>query len=172
MCNSKIILSYEGKFNLEKIETLLFKAKKLMDEMDLNITIKKKIFNIMVECMDNINKHEDNFEDISMLKNSYFDFFKESEEIYWIRTKNTIKTNNIEQLTNKINYVNSLDRKGLRRLYEVVITTGELSPKGGAGLGLIDIAIKSANKLKYSFETLNDEYKTFLLEVKVINKKK
>ena len=52
-------------------------------------------------------------------------------------------------------------------LYEKLSTNNELSDKGGAGLGFITIAMKSGNKITPQFETINDKYSLFLLEIKI-----
>jgi hypothetical protein len=39
----------------------------------------------------------------------------------------------------------------------------KISEKGGAGLGLIDIAKKTGSKLSYQFKELNDEVSFFIL---------
>ena len=45
---------------------------------------------------------------------------------------------------------------------------GKLSEKGGGGLGLIDIAKKSRNKLQYSFKEIDDDYSFFTLTVNIL----
>jgi hypothetical protein len=42
-----------------------------------------------------------------------------------------------------------------------------LSAKGGGGLGLVDIARKSGNKLEYEFFNYNDNYYFFDLTIRV-----
>jgi hypothetical protein len=44
-----------------------------------------------------------------------------------------------------------------------MLSSSELTNKGGAGLGLIEMAKKSGNKLDYDFVTLDDEYSYFIL---------
>ena len=44
---------------------------------------------------------------------------------------------------------------------------GELSSKGGAGLGLIDIAKKTGNKFEYHFLPIDDNFSFFILISKV-----
>ena len=44
---------------------------------------------------------------------------------------------------------------------------GKLSAKGGAGLGFIDIARKSGNKLEYFFKEINSYSSFFILTTKV-----
>ena len=59
---------------------------------------------------------------------------------YLLEIMSTMK--NVESLKDKITQVNSLDKDGLKSLYKDVIKGGELSSKGGAGLGFIDMARK------------------------------
>ena len=44
-----------------------------------------------------------------------------------------------------------------------MLSTAEFSKKGGAGLGLIEMAKKTGNKLDYDFITLDDEFSYFIL---------
>ena len=56
---TKNILIYGGVFDIDSIEMLLYQAKKRMDIHGASISVKKKLFNIIVECLDNIQKHTD-----------------------------------------------------------------------------------------------------------------
>jgi len=48
-------------------------------------------------------------------------------------------------------------------LYKQQIKEGKLSEKGGAGLGFIDIAKKSGNKIEYQFKELTDDRFFFIV---------
>ena len=50
-----------------------------------------------------------------------------------------------------------------------MLTSGSMSDKGGAGLGLIEMSRKSGNKLLYSFEQLDNEYTYFYLQTLIPN---
>ena len=58
-------------------------------------------------------------------------------------------------------------KNGLKQMYKKQINEGKISSRGGAGLGLIDIARKSGQKLKYQFLDLNNNYYFFILEIEV-----
>ena len=49
--------------------------------------------------------------------------------------------------------------------YQKILSDGERSSKGTAGLGMIDIARKSGNKLEYEFVDVNEYYDFFCLNV-------
>jgi len=49
----------------------------------------------------------------------------------------------------------------------MVLNNGEMSDKGGGGLGMIDIARKTGEKLNYNFMPVDDSYSFFSLNIKI-----
>ncbi len=177
MVDKKVILSYNGHFKFETIQFLIYKAKKEMDAMGTDIPIKKKVVNIMVECLENIHKHgnslpEGEFEPEILKKYTSQFIFEIQGEDYFIRTGNIILNSTIENIKRKVDQVNQLDREGLKKLYEQVITKTTISKKGGAGLGIIDMALKSNNKIEYNFEKINKQLSYYEIKLKISKKKK
>ena len=86
---------------------------------------------------------------------------------YEVKTGNYIAKHKSIELKQKLDDINALDKDGLRDLYKSVLNDGELSEKGTAGLGIIDIARKSGNKLEYDFMPVDDNYDFFCLNVKI-----
>ena len=56
-------------------------------------------------------------------------------------------------------------------MYKRQIKDGRLSEKGGAGLGLIDIARKTGETLNYQFLPLDEDNYFFILKVEINAKK-
>ena len=113
MLDTRNILIYGGVFDLDSIEMLLYQAKKRMDIHGANISVKKKLFNIIVECLDNIQKHTDALNNTinhnSRIKQSVdhsFFSFDFNEEYYVIKTKNVIQNEHIENLKHKVDSIN------------------------------------------------------------------
>lgn len=52
-------------------------------------------------------------------------------------------------------------------LYKITLRQGKLSEKGGAGLGLIDIARESLDKINYKFYPADDKKSFFLMSVAI-----
>jgi hypothetical protein len=63
--------------------------------------------------------------------------------------------------------VNQCNKEELKNLYQGILSDGELSEKGTAGLGMIDIARKSGQKLGYDFHPVNEKYSFYSLEAKI-----
>ncbi len=162
MLERNIILVYEGEFNQEITKSVLSMAERNMDSFGEDVTIKRKVFNVMVECLQNICKHAVSLEDQNMKNNAIFMIGKHESE-YFITSGNAILSSQVPDITRKLELINSLDKEGLKELYKSIIKTTELSSKGGAGLGFVDMARKSGNKLLFDFEPINDELTFFSL---------
>ena len=63
--------------------------------------------------------------------------------------------------------INSMDKDGLKEYYQSSLNNSMVSDKGTAGLGMIDIARKSGNKLDFEFLKINNETSFFCLNVKI-----
>jgi hypothetical protein len=87
------------------------------------------------------------------------------DDKYLITSGNPIQNDKVEMLNNKLDHINSLDKEGLKNYYKEVIKSNKgLSEKGGAGLGFIDMARKSGQKLQFDFEPMGNEYSFFSLK--------
>ena len=127
-------------------------------------SVQKKVFHVMVECLQNISKHADNFgsEDFLFAGRGIF-MVSKGEEEYNVTTGNVIENSKIDELSRILDQINSLDKEGLKMLYKNQMKEGRLSEKGGAGLGFIDIARKTGRKLEYHFLPIDNESHFFIL---------
>ena len=80
---------------------------------------------------------------------------------------NFVTSDKIKYLKDKIDKINSLNQDELKDMYKFILNHQKLSAKGGGGLGLVDMARKTGNKLEYSFHDYNPEYYFYNLEVKI-----
>jgi len=84
---------------------------------------------------------------------------------------NPVQKSNVEKLTRTLERVNGLDKEGLKELYKDIIKNTTISEKGGAGLGFVDMARKSGEKLEYQFPEMNANYTFFCLRVNISREK-
>ena len=68
---------------------------------------------------------------------------------YVIFSGNAIKQENVQELKNKLSKINTMSKDELKEFYKFWISSQEFSSKGGAGLGLIDMARKTGNPLEF-----------------------
>ena len=92
-----------------------------------------------------------------------FSVIKEGDR-YFINSCNTLEYNKMESLEKRLIYLNNLTPPGIKEYYKETITNGQFSQQGGAGLGLIEMAKISGNKIEYMFQRVNENYVNFQFE--------
>lgn len=170
MASNGFSLVYEGEFSHEVMKMFTSMAERDMDKSNEDKAVKRKVFHVMVECLQNMTKHSDDVDQNDGVGNGLFIVGK--KDGYWsVITANRIMKEKIEGLKKSIDNINSLNKDDLNALYKKQIREGTLSEKGGAGLGLIDIARKTGRQLDYQFLPLEDnENYFFLLKVRIDSK--
>lgn len=172
MKESNVTLAYEGEIThqITKAFTALTESNMATEE-DYN-SVQRKVFHVMVECLQNISKHAEPFGNMPPSKDGRGIFMvSRDEDVYNITTGNVINNDKIEELAEMLENINSLDKIGLKQLYKQQIREGRLSPKGGAGLGFIDIVRKTGEKLVFDFLPINENQSFFIL-ISTISRKK
>ena len=167
MLKEQLILVYEGEFTQEITKSVLSMAERNMDSMGEESSIKRKVFNVMVECLQNIVKHADEGGPNITRRNAAIFIIGKLEDFYSITSGNLIANEQIDGLTERLDKINSLDRDGLKALYKEIIKNSEISDKGGAGLGFVDMARKSGRPLEYSFRKVDDNSSFFSLKTTI-----
>ncbi len=164
MKDEEVQLVYEGEITHQITKAFTSLTETNMQLEDEAHGIQKKVFHVMVECLQNVGKHADcmNCEEVRKDGRGVSMLCK-SETNYSITTGNIVISSKVAGMKIDLEQINSLDKDGLKQLYKQQIKEGRLSNKGGAGLGFIDIAKKTGNKLHYHFISINDEFSFFVL---------
>jgi hypothetical protein len=171
MMAEKLILVYQGEFTQESTKSILAMAERNLDTTGEDSSIRRKVFNVMVEALQNIVKHSDELIDGEIRSHAAIFLIGRDEKRYSIMAGNPIRKNNIGRLNAALEKINALDKDGLKDLYKEIIKNTTISEKGGAGLGFVDMARKSGEKLEYQFPDMNSEYAFFCLKVNVSREK-
>jgi hypothetical protein len=167
MMSQNLILVYQGDFTQESTKSILAMAERNLDSSGEESSIKRKVFNVMVEALQNIVKHSDELVDGQIRSHAAIFLIGKEKDRYSIMSGNPIRKGNIDKLKTALEHINNLDKDGLKELYKEIIKNTTISEKGGAGLGFVDMARKSGEKIEYSFPELNTEYNFFCLKVNV-----
>jgi len=163
-----VILFYKGNIDSAIINHILDSVEGKMVEEDENPRLRKKVYNVLVESLQNLFHHVDKvpseFEDQSAEKFGLL-AVKKSGKDYKITTGNFVHTDNIEKLEEKIKRINRSSQEEIKELYKFILNHQRISAKGGGGLGLVDIARKTGNKLDYTFIPYDSNYSFFYLNI-------
>jgi hypothetical protein len=175
MLNSKFTLVYEGEITHQITKAFTSLAENKMDSYSEDANMKKKVFHVMVECLQNLSKHAEEYVTIdgsSQSGNGIFIVGRLGDDYqdYQVLTGNAVESSKVPDLKALLEKINQLDKEGLKELFKKQMREGSLSEKGGAGLGLIDIARKTGEKLEYSFIEIDDSTSFFLLRTIITRK--
>src|SRR5436190_15991860 len=110
MREQEIILIYQGLFDQQMIKTVMTMTEMKMGRDHVTENTRKKVFNIMIECLQNICKHQ--FSRNGSYQNPFLVISRNSEH-YHVVTGNIIHNSKIEWVQNKIDHINTLDKDQL-----------------------------------------------------------
>ena len=168
MERNNVLLSFKGEITSDLLTSILQIMENKMETMQEEPKMKKKVYNVLVECLQNLYHHLDEVTEAEMDKNrSAIFMIGKLESKYTIFTGNYILNENIQGLKNRLDEVNALSKEELKEYYKKVLNNGEMSLKGGGGLGMIDIARKTGEKLEYNFLEIDNKISFFTLNIKV-----
>ncbi len=166
--SNDVLIAYKGNVTSELISNVLEVVEARMDDYSETSKIRKKVYNVLVESLQNLYHHIDILP--PEIRKDFGEKFgilvvSRKESQYKISTGNFIESEKVPQLKGKIDKINSMNADELKDMYKFILNHQRLSEKGGGGLGLVDIARKTGNRLDYSFNDFNNDYAFFNLDV-------
>jgi hypothetical protein len=159
MMKERLMFVYRGVVTNENSASLLMLLEKEMENSEFGFVGRKRLFMFVLESLQNVSRHSDHnqYSDMSLV------VYSKTDSGYTVTTGNVIESDKINDLSNKLYEINNLDSGEIRSVYRNMLSNAEFSSKGGAGLGLIEMAKKTGNKLDYDFIKLDDKFSYFIL---------
>jgi hypothetical protein len=170
LTDKDIILFYRGNIDSDVINQILDAIEDKMVNINELPKLRKRVYNVLVESLQNLYHHVDRVpDDFEDQKSEKFGLLVVKKVVggYKITTGNFVNTGNIEKLEEKIKRINRSSHEEIKELYKFILNHQRISDKGGGGLGLVDIARKTGNKLEYEFKEYNEKYSFFYLNILV-----
>lgn len=162
--SENIIILYCNLFEQDSLVRLIsiLKSQKYSDK-----GFKKRIISSMVELLQNIILHGKMHVQDKKYSPGIF-YISKTKNIFYLNTVNYIPNKETEQLDVKLSNLNSLDKPALEEMYNKQLF--DFSDDGqNAGLGFIEMRLKSKNKLTYSFKKVDEKYSLFNLKLTFID---
>lgn len=163
MSDRHIILSFLGDFTHKVVTSLLSSVKRIIDTTEMDYQLKKRFYAVVVECLDNISRHNYalDAEKLPARQTATIFTISEHQDTFVIQTGNFIHNKDVPSLTERLEQVRSLDKEGLKALYREKMLG---APNGGGGLGIIDISIRTGCQISYDFKPVTNEVSFFVLQ--------
>ena len=123
----------------------------------------------MIEVLENVLKYSDHFEEFI---NEYPEYLPEFElsmddEYFILLSRNPVREEDKEEISRKIERINSSSEEELKKFYRETITNGMFTEKGGAGLGMIEMAKITDHDLGFTFHPATAGYYIYELVLRI-----
>jgi hypothetical protein len=151
--NDHFSLVYMGRFDDELTATIMRANEVSIQEPQM---LKKRLSFLIAECFQNIIRHEDKPDIITRTNNKpKVLLVRNIGNKHYISSSNLISNTKKEDLISKLKTINTLSSEMLKSVYMDAFENNDMSDKGGAGLGLLEMARKTGSPLQYAFEFVN-----------------
>ena len=157
---------YQGNFSDEITDKIINLSEYNISLQHEQPKMSNKVSFLMAECFQNIVRHGESIEGKADIKTGLF-ITRHVGNSYYITSANLIDNSNIEYLKTKLEQINQLDKDQLKHLYMDILENEGLSSKGGAGLGLVEMARKSGQKLEFFFAPIDEHFSHFYLQIRM-----
>jgi hypothetical protein len=163
------LINFEGSISYATMERLLNKLRASREFQEMGKPARKRLYGTVVESIDNIFKYGVGIrgKDLANKRAPILTVIKEKDR-FVVTAGNMVRNEDIEDLKFKLDRVNQLDDEALKSLYEDIINKESSEEDRGAGLGLITMAMRSEEEIRYSFTQVDHDHSYFKMKI-IIN---
>ncbi len=159
-----ILLSYKGPFSQNVLNILGTYIKVILSK---NPKQSQKIYRILFELAQNVAYYSAQRNTLDAESDGIGSLvILEKSDAYFFVTGNSVSKTDLGNILDKCEKINSLDSKGLRAYKRKQLELPD-GVKGGANIGLIQVAITAANPLNFATVPIDDKTDFFSVAVKV-----
>lgn len=163
MGKTNILLAFCGRFDHTMNTSLLLNSKAELNELGEAFGVNKKVYNVLVESIENVSRHSahgNNNNIKSML------LLCKTDNKYSVITCNAIEKKDVLPLKDRLDSVKNASKEELKMNYREQILSERVSDNA-AGLGILDIAIKTDNKIRYHFKEYSTDTSLYFFQAEV-----
>lgn len=155
---SSTVIQYVGNLDEPFANALTSRLEKLLEDELKSKRVRKRFFNAYIEIIQNIRLHgiKDAEDHIHAGLIVYFKSNKLCADFL-----NIVSKKQADLLTSRYREINSLSAEKLKKLYLDIMLHGEISLKGGGGLGIITVVMKTKNPSVFDLTELDEDYMMF-----------
>ncbi len=159
LLNEHLMFAYRGQVTGDNSVALLTLLEKEMEFSEFSLLGRKRLFMFVLENLQNITRHGTKAGDeVTSLV-----VYNKTDDGYTVSTGNALKKRDVKELRQNLEKINNLDPDMIREVYRNMLQDSNIGHKGGAGLGLIEMARKTGNKLDFDFLHIDNTYSYFIL---------
>lgn len=159
---AEVVLEHAGALPADGVPLLLRQAEERSHAEGDSIVLRKRLMHVVVEAVDNLCRHA-----LGILGEASFALLVRDPAGYRLATGNAVPYATGMLLAHRVEILNLMDKQDLRDHHMMLLAGDARSANGGAGLGLLTLARKSAGPLVVTTDTLGPFTSYFTIEVRV-----
>ncbi len=157
-----LLLSHFGDFIQPKVDSTIKILESTIIEQGDKRQVMRRVCSVLIEVLQNIALHS--AKDANGRMHSYLVVVK-AENNYKIFCGNLILQSDRERLSTKMAELVHMDKNSLRKMFIETLCNEDFTYKGGAGLGLLTIAKRSKEEVKYAIHEIDELFGYFQMEI-------
>jgi hypothetical protein len=161
-----VLVSFSGELGDHITESLLVLCERAVSATGSPRKRTKRAGQVLIESLQNVARHGWVDDDG---QTPFFMALEYTPLGFQLQTGNIVDFDMASELRHRLAKVNGMNREELRKAYVERLCQGELSERGGAGLGLISMAKRSEGPLNYQFSEFGQGLFLFSLSVLIRN---
>lgn len=173
---SNVSIIYSGPIWADGVEGIGVTLRKRLELDELPLSASQSVFSVFVEQMNNMLQYSNAKEAFEFAAGKQLEvscgvfLLGIRDKNYFLQSGNMMKTEHVNLIKDKIDYLNTLDKVQIRKYYKEQMKQENTNPNSkGAGLGLIEIARRATSKIEYSFTPIEDGQTFFAMYVQIGN---
>lgn len=156
------VISIVEPFDWSNTTDTILSLENQLNLMGVPLKVKKDAIKIVTEILDNVCKHAfDGKNQVSSFTSKLY------RQKLCIATRNLMESTHVHSFVEQIDALNILDREAIQDRYKLQLKNGRMDEESNAGLGLLEIARRTSNKLQYFFEQYDENSTYFTLFVEL-----
>lgn len=160
--DNEVIFHFVGDLNQEYANAISSKLESIVEVRIPDNLAQKRFYTAYIEAIQNIRLHGISDSTAGIVGGVTVSI---NGNKICSRFLNIIPVEKGTHLKEKYEEINALQRDALKKRYLDQMMHGDISVKGGAGMGIITIVLRSQNPSKVRITPLNDQYAIFESEV-------
>ncbi|MBX2981970.1 MAG: DUF6272 family protein [Flavobacteriales bacterium] len=157
-----LVMEHSGAVIPEEVPSMLELAEAQCYAHGDPVLVRKRLMHVLVEAVDNLSRHA-----LGILNEASFALLVRDSSGYRMATGNAVPFATGMLLAHRVEILNLMAREDLKEHYMKLLAGDARSSNGGAGLGLLTLARKSAGPLVVNSDTLGPFTSYFTLEMRV-----
>lgn len=166
-----VLMCYRGPISITILNEM---SSDITDRFADNVSLKKKLFSIYVELVQNILHYSSEKINVKNRRDSVGTILlTQKEDVYLFSCGNLVENQYVDEIIESCQQINQMDRETLRQIKREKRNSPNPRPRSkGAGIGLIQVALTSGNPLKAEYKKIDDRHSFFYIVATVPKHKK